>query len=256
MGLLAFIFTLMIWSAILGAGFYIIHMAISNDQPETNKKIASANKHPGKTGELFLCFVAIVAFFVLLITYWSELAGPIRSFGQGFPGYIVRWDVLIFIIFSSVVCAANLEYRKQFGAGRTLADFSPQDDGNYQTRTYHVNFFNYSATALKDVSSAYITAVSIMIPASFVIIQVAKSVEPAKMPTGVTLGIPLLFRGVVWFLISLFFGIVTLYRAFTHGRYRDLSRSFLINVFLGSQFISLFIGVLWLAAGLYYVVFR
>ena len=255
MGLVAFIFALIIWSAIFGAGFYIIHMAISSDQPKTDKT-ASANKHRGKTGEVVLGFVALVAFLVLVITYWSQLGDTIRSFWQGFPVYIVRWDVLIFIIFSSVVGGANLEVRKQSGAGPTLADFSPSDDASFQARTYHINFFNYSATALKDVSSAYITAVSILIPASFVIIQVAKSVEPTKMPAGVTLGIPLLFRGVVWFLISLFFGIFTLYRVFTHGRYRDLSRSLLMNVLLGSQFISLFIGVLWLAAGLYYVVFR
>jgi hypothetical protein len=234
----------------------MLHMAISNDQPDTDKKAASPKKHSGKTEEVFLVFVILAALFLLVITYRSELGDAIRSFWQAFPVYIVRWDVLIFIIFSSVVCGANLEYWKRSGPGPTLADFDPKDDPNYQTRTYQVNFFNYSATALKDVSSAYITAVSILIPASFVIIQVAKSVEPGKMPTGVTLGIPLLFRGVVWFLISLFFGILALYRVFTHGRYCDLSRSFWINVFLGSQFIGLFIGVLWLAAGLYYVVFR
>lgn len=255
MGLVAFIFALIIWSAILGAGFYMIYMAISNGQSKPAKKTAAGNKRAGKTAEILFALVALVALFVLVKTYWAELGGPIGSLWQGFPAYIVRWDVLIFIIFLSVVCGANLEVRKQSGYP-TLADFIPKDDANFQTRTYHVNFFNYSATALKDVSSAYITAVSILIPASFVIIQVAKSVEPAKMPVGVTLGIPLLFRGVVWFLISLFFGILSLYRVFTHGRYRDLSRSFFINVFLSSQFISLFIGVLWLAAGLYYVVFR
>lgn len=230
-------------------------MAITNSQPDANKKAAPEEKQPGKTGEIFLGFISFLAFIVLLISYWAVLRSSVSSFWQGFPAYVLRWDVLTFTALSTLICAANLEVWKKNRNGPTIDSFK-DNDPEYKHRTYHLNLFNYSGAALKDTSSSYITAVSILIPASFVIIQVAKSVEPAELSEEVTLGIPLVFRGVVWFLISLFFGILALYSVFTHGRHQDLSKSLPMNVLLGSQFISLFIGVLWLAGGLYHVVSR
>jgi hypothetical protein len=240
MNFLAFTFTLIASSLILGWLFYNTHMAFKG--------------RPGKTVELLFAALGLAAIGTLVYTNWAQLGSFFAAEWWRLPGFILAWDVLLFVALSSFLTVATLEVLNLSRNPRKVDPFRDRGDEDYKDRTYYVNLFNYAAAALKDASSSYITAVSILIPASFVIVQVSKSASPPAGP-GVIAAMPLVFRAVVWFLFSLLFGVLALHRVFTHGRHEELSRSAPALILLGLQLISLFTGLLQLAAGLYSVVF-
>lgn len=276
MGFASFALTLVAASALLGILFYALHVSVWNRRAAKGGQ-GVANKQPRKVLELVLAAVALTALLTLLLSNSAQFAPVLKTFWEGLPGNLYQWDLLVFVMLSSIMIAANLEVlrtppqeeratsdtktREATRPVRTLADISHSQDNAFTTRTYYTNYYNYAATALKDTSSSYITAVSILIPASFVIIQVYKSptqggTMTAEAVAAAAAAVSLVFRGVVWFLFSLLCGAVTLYRVFTHGRYEDLSRAPIVAVFLIFQFNCLLTGVLALAAGLYHAVFN
>jgi hypothetical protein len=210
-------------------------------------------QRPWRILYIILCLMAFGALVSLIIVYWQQLK-LIISLIPHIPSFMLKWDILLFILIASIHIVANVEATKS-GEDITLNSIKPEEDTAFNKRKFFVDVHYYASTALKDASTAYISAVSILIPASFVIVQVSKPTPPAKPPAGVDLAIPYVFRAVVWFLVSLLSGIAVLYLVSMYGRLRDLTRSLMIGIIFGFQFITLIIGVLCLITGLYFVVF-
>ena len=102
------------------------------------------------------------------------------------------WDVMLFLVFSIIHIGSWTEAKK------TL-DADPLDDQGQR---------ELGATSMANASVAGITAVSILISASLLIVQIAfehSSAFPHQ-------ALEYIFRGSAWFLLSLLFGLYLIYR--------------------------------------------
>jgi hypothetical protein len=239
-GLLAFIFALFVISVALG--FVLLKI----------DTVVKRTKSPPSV--IIFAIVGVLAGGTLLWVYGSQIGGVASSAPGNLSRVFLRWDFLLFLILASFHLAANIDVIS-LGGDKIPPAIKDEEDQDFSKRKYRLDFFNYAATALKDTSSSYILAVSILIPASFVIVQVSRPTPGAQVSANVATALQFVFRGVVWFLFSLFCGIVSLYLVSMQGRHRDLTRWLPLAAFLGFQFYSLSIGVICLVTGLYYVVF-
>jgi hypothetical protein len=148
-------------------------------------------------------------------------------------------DVVFFILLGAIHIGAWI------AESRKLAE-SPLDEADART---------LGATTLTSASTAGITAVSILIPASFVIVQLASKTggTATSIPHAASYNV---FVASVWFLFSLFCGLFFVIsqipmRALKHNVARDLR----IGIPFGGQLLALFFGMVRLLFGLYYIMY-
>jgi hypothetical protein len=144
-------------------------------------------------------------------------------------GFIAKWwDVTLFVVLLAIHIAAWIQVKAQ-----GLADQPGQDDDARR-----------SAAQLMTTSSAVgITAVSILVPASMLIVA-----GSAPFPQGVVLQ---LFRAGLWFLGSLILGLWVVFIVPLRSTRVDVRTSLQIAIPFGPQVFALMIGMGRLIWGLY-----
>lgn len=110
----------------------------------------------------------------------------------------------------------------------------------------------FSATTLTGTSTAGITAVSILIPASFVIVQIIV-LHQSELPAGV---LPIVFRAALYFLLSLIAGMLLIFLIPMRANARNVIMNRGFGILYGFQLFPLIVGVGCLVAGLSRLVFR
>src|SRR5947207_8456940 len=98
------------------------------------------------------------------------------------------WDVIIFIVLTIIHILANIESWRTIKSDRSLQELPQKELG---------------ATILNSASTAGITAVSILIPASLLIVQLGLGTGK-PLPSG---ALDNVFRASIWLLISLVLGL-------------------------------------------------
>jgi hypothetical protein len=111
----------------------------------------------------------------------------------------------------------------------------------------------FSATALTGTSTAGITAVSILIPASFVIVQIIDPVDQSKLPAGVLLTV---FHAAVYFLVSLIAGMLLIFLIPMRANVGNVIVNRGLGILYGFQLFPLIVGVGCLVGGLSRLVFH
>jgi hypothetical protein len=96
-------------------------------------------------------------------------------------------------------------------------------------------------------SAAGITAVSILVPASMLIVQLWSN--SASLPIEVVARV---VRGATWFLGSLFLGLFIVFLALLKSQTRDIRNWIGIGIPFGLQLLTLLFGMIWLILGLRY----
>lgn len=111
---------------------------------------------------------------------------------------------------------------------------------------------NLGATTLGSASTAGITAVSILIPASFVIVQLSSRTGTSFPPTALYN----VFVASCWFLVSLFCGLFfVIFRIPMKALKYNVARDIQIGIAFGGQLLALFFGMLRLLLSLYYTIY-
>ena len=146
------------------------------------------------------------------------------------------WDVLIFILLSILYIAANVEMARGLKSDQSLQ---------------HLDQKQLGATILTSASSAGITAVSILIPASLLIVQMG-FVSAKPLPFGVLDNV---FRASIWFLTSLVMGLYLMWINGLQSQFRNVATNLQIVTAFGIQLIALFIGVVRLIIGIHNAVY-
>jgi len=149
-----------------------------------------------------------------------------------------NWDVLIFLFFSVLHIVTwlgirgELRLQSQQDAARPAHETLPDRE--------------LGATTLSSSSSAGITAVSILIPASLLVIQFG--LDPGQtLPATVVLNVT---RSALWFLLSLFFGLFVLWLVPMRAHKFNVARLFELGIPFGIQLIALLVGMIRLTIGL------
>ena len=143
-------------------------------------------------------------------------------------------DITIFVIFTAMHLCALYEDRKEYGS-------KPMNGlGERQ----------FSASALNSAASAGVTAVSILIPASLLIIQLASGNHAIPH-----LALVYVFRGTIWFLFSLALGLFLLFVIPMQSQAHNVARRMITMIPFGPQLCSLFLGMVWLVIGIYIAVY-
>ena len=117
-------------------------------------------------------------------------------------------------------------------------------------RERRVAYRDFGARALSSASTAGITAVAILIPASMLIIQLSL-VTDATLPPESQDNV---FRGAVWFLVSLSIGLTLVWLVPMRAQSLDVARDFMSGLLFGPQLIALAVGMGRLVAGLWFAV--
>lgn len=144
------------------------------------------------------------------------------------------WDLCAFVLFSAMHIVGWIEIRGRL----QRAPMNALDERHF------------AAAALNNASGAGVTAVSILIPASLLIIQF--TAENKDVPRIV---LEQVFRGSVWFLVSLALGLFIIFVIPMKSQEHNVVRRMLTGIPFFPQFASLLIGMIWLVMGIYTAVY-
>jgi hypothetical protein len=142
-----------------------------------------------------------------------------------------RWDLIVFVILAAIHIYVWVGERR---AGRI------NQAGTEPARLSGAQIITAS-------SAAGITAVSILVPASMLIVQLSST--SAALPLDVVLQV---FTAALWFLVSLFFGLFVVSIVPFRSPTVDVRTSMQIGIPFGLQLFSLFVGMARLIGGLYH----
>jgi hypothetical protein len=141
------------------------------------------------------------------------------------------WDVTVFAILAILQICAWVGMRHAGQRNQTAQDAEERRSG---------------AQIITASSAAGITAVSILVPASMLIVQLSST--SAALPLDVVRQV---FRGALWFLLSLFCGLLVISFVPFRSPTIDVRRSMEIGIPFGFQLFSLFVGMGRLISGVY-----
>ena len=144
------------------------------------------------------------------------------------------WDVIVFLLLGLVHIGGWLEIRSKL----RVTPLNSRDEREF------------AASALNNASVAGVTAVSILIPASLIIIQLGA--EKTGFPNR---ALEEVFRASLWFLLSLAFGLFLLFLIPMRSQKHNVARDLLMGIPFGPQLAALLIGMIWLVAGIYTAVY-
>ena len=151
------------------------------------------------------------------------------------------WDAIVFGILTLIHIAANVESWQTIKSNTTL-----------QNELKTVEQKNLGATILNSSSAAGISAVSILIPASLLIVQIGLG-SSKLMPPGVLDNV---FRASIWFLISLGAGLIFLWISGAQSQFRNAATNLLLMIFFGPQLIALGVGAGRLIIGIHSAIYH
>lgn len=138
-------------------------------------------------------------------------------------------DVAVFVVGTLVHLAAWWEYRSPAPIPEEL-----------ERRQLGVETMSGTATA-------GLTAVSILIPASLLVIQLGRDEGGASLPAS---ALDEVFRGTLWLLLSLILGLMVIYFIPTRAHKYDVSHDLKIGGFYFPQLLALLLGVWHVVFGL------
>lgn len=138
------------------------------------------------------------------------------------------WDVVLFAILAALHILAWREYRRPTQGDTTSDEASRRTGGQMITAS----------------SAAGLTAVSILVSATAVIVQQWTTSLPVEILTQAS-------RAAFWFLLSLVLGLWVVFLVPLRSPAQDVQKSAEIGIPFGLQLISLFIGVARLVWGIY-----
>lgn len=142
------------------------------------------------------------------------------------------WDILFFSALTLIHIYGWISMREHLKA-------DPQD--NLEQR-------QFSANTLNNACVSGVTAVSILIPATMIVLQLAIDQE-FKTTT-------FLFRASIWFLASLSFGIFVLFAIPMRSQKYNVARILIIGIPFGIQLLSLLIGLIWFVSSIYITIYK
>jgi hypothetical protein len=139
-----------------------------------------------------------------------------------------NWDIILFALLVIVHIASWWEYRTR-----------PAMESDRDIR-------QFGATTMSSTATAGITAVSILIPASLLVIQLGRDPDQTLPPAA----LDQVFRGVVWLLISMAIGLFLIYLLPMRAQKYNVGKDFLIGSLFAPQLLALFIGIIRIVLGL------
>jgi hypothetical protein len=140
-----------------------------------------------------------------------------------------NWDLVVFVILVGIHIAAWSEFRTP----------APIPDA--------LEWRQFGATTMGGTATAGLTAVSILIPASLLVIQLARGPAGSPLPTS---ALSEIFRGTTWLLGSMVLGLFVIYLLPMRSQSYDVSRDPVIGLLYFPQLLALFLGILRIALGL------
>ncbi|GCF07016.1 hypothetical protein [Dictyobacter arantiisoli] len=147
------------------------------------------------------------------------------------------WDILLFILFSSILTFINIPLWRARKSIPSLQDLPQKQSG---------------ASILASANSAAVSAVSVLISASLVFIQLE-----LKLKNNVRHDVlDHTFRAVLWFLFSLFIGLILTWMNGTHSQFKNIAASIYISLLFGFQLLAIVIGVGRILLGVYTAIYR
>lgn len=153
------------------------------------------------------------------------------------------WDVILYVVFFIIQIVSWIEIRPKLSPpGKTPAE-NLQDLPNRQ----------FGATLMTGASTAGITAVSILIPASVLILQLGLNSSSKPLPQEALNDV---FRAVIWFTLSLLLGLYIIFVAAMRGQRFNVARDFRIGIFYGPQLFAIVMGVVRLVFGIFIIVYK
>lgn len=141
------------------------------------------------------------------------------------------WDALFFGLLMVVHIGSWWELRNQLA-------LAPHNDPESRS---------LGATTLSSASTAGITAVSILIPASLLVVQLGSGTGAQLPPEALSY----VFRAAVWFMFSLLIGLILLFIMPIRSQAHNVTRDFRTGVLLDPQLLALLVGMVWLLMGLH-----
>ncbi len=140
------------------------------------------------------------------------------------------WDAVLFIILAGIHIGSWIELKLSGKLKPKVQDEERRSGAQMMTAS----------------SAAGITAVSILIPASMLIVQLSSN--STSFPLGV---VPQVFRGALWFLLSLLLGLIVIFLVPLRSHRTDVRKSLEIGIPFGLQLLCLFLGMARLVTSLY-----
>jgi hypothetical protein len=163
------------------------------------------------------------------------------------------WDVLLFIAFTTFHVWVWLSIRKALPKPKNFQKILPGDletrNSEIQERGLDLQERQFAATIVASSSTTSITAVSILIPASLIIVQLgfgSKSFPHDALNN--------VFRASLWFLFSLLLGLYVIFNVAMRSQSRNVAQYFPVGVVFAPQLFALAVGVLRLVIGIANVV--
>ena len=181
-----------------------------------------------------LSIIVTICLLLLALSSVIDLKVSVLYLGQWLCSY---FDIILFFFFSTIHVLANIAAIK---ASQSIAG-PPAPDANV-----------FVAGSMGEASTAGITAVSVLISASFVIVQIANQVGAKELPSHTKTYI---FRAAIYFLFSMSMGLLLKYVIPMRGRTRNVATVYWVILPFGFQLISFVVGVLSLVIGFCYLMY-
>jgi hypothetical protein len=146
------------------------------------------------------------------------------------------WDIIVFVVITIINVISWIEAKPGLKA----------DIQDTESR-------KFGATSMISASTAGITAGSILIPASLLIVQLGLGSNSKPLPQ---VALNNVFEASLWFLLSLLLGLYIIWTVVMRSQRVNVTRDFRLGVVYGPQFFALFLGVLRLVLGISAVLYR
>lgn len=158
-------------------------------------------------------------------------------------------DVVIFSVLAAVHILAWIEWnsiaRKREQEENRYISFSGASRGISDDKSM-------GSGAIMSAAGAGVAAVSILIPASMLVVQVsAESLAPLPL-----IALDNIFRAAIWFTVSLFLGLLTIYLTPIRAIEKNVITDSTIGIPFGLQLFALFSGMIRFVIGLYFTIYR
>lgn len=137
-------------------------------------------------------------------------------------------DIVVFVVLTLIHVAAWWGYRKP----TTVSDVSERE---------------FAASTMSGTATAGITAVSILIPASLLVVQLGRGETGSSLPVSALNDV---FRGTGWLLFSLAIGLLLIYLLPMRSQKYDVGKDAWIGMLFGPQLLALLIGIVHIVQGL------
>lgn len=216
----------------------VVKTAEESSLPEAAASIATGESRTAGTPEgvatssrrrtlsVIVGATVLLAALILLGGRWGWYAAGVH----GLVSFLRNnFDIIVFILLSIVHIGSWVEVKP--GLSKDKPDFNER---------------SLSATTLGASTTAGITAVSILIPASLLIVQIGLGDHSPLPPAA----IDHVVRASEWFVASLSFGLLIIFLVPMKANLFNVARYFQIGILVGPQLITLWIGMIRLVQGL------